>query len=163
MSFLRPMTEPEFAAWLETAIPEFAGSKVASGQWSEGESLELSRKEHQELLPHGRATPDNYFFTITDPQGTAVGVLWFAVRTKFNERIAHVFDVRVQPERQREGHASRAFLALENEVRSWACLESHCTSSGTTRGPRPCTPTLGFSPRTSTCSNLCVRARASKR
>jgi len=43
--------------------------------------------------------------------------LWFAVQTKFNARIAYVFDVSVRPERQREGHAYRAFLALEDEVR----------------------------------------------
>ena len=146
MSFLRPMTEPEFAAWLETAIPEFAGSKVASGQWSEGESLELSRKEHQELLPHGRATPDNYFFTITDPQGTAVGVVWFAVRTKFNERIAHVFDVRVQPERQREGHASRAFLALENEVRKLGLSGIALHLFGHNKGAQALYANLGFQP-----------------
>ena len=118
MSVLRPMTEPEYAAWLDTTIPAYAADKVASGQWSTEASLELSRKEHQGLLPHGRATPDNYFFTITDPQGTAVGVVWFAVKTKSNERIAYVFDVRVWPERQREGHAFRALLALEQEVRT---------------------------------------------
>jgi ribosomal protein S18 acetylase RimI-like enzyme len=146
MAFLRPMTEAEYAAWLDTAIPEYAASKVASGQWLEGESLELSRKEHQELLPHGRATPDNYFFTITDPQGTAVGVVWFAVKTKFNERIAYVFDVRVRPERQREGHASRALLALEHEVRKLGLSGIALHVFGHNKAAQALYAKLGFQP-----------------
>ena len=43
-------------------------------------------------------------------------MLWFAVKTRFDARIAYVFDVGVRPERQREGHAFAAFLALEDEV-----------------------------------------------
>ena len=53
MSVLRPMTEPEYAAWLALTIPGYAADKVASGQWSEEESLELPRKEYAELLPQG--------------------------------------------------------------------------------------------------------------
>ena len=111
------MTEPEYTAWLEVTIPGYAADKVASGQWSEEDSLALSRKEYAELLPQGLETPDNYLFTITDAQAIAVGVLWFAVKTKFSARVANVFDVSVCPARQREGHAFRAFLALEDEVR----------------------------------------------
>lgn len=117
MSTLRPMSDAEYAAWQEQSIKDYAADKVASGQWSESESLELSRKENDELLPQGLQTPDNYFFTIANAQAESVGMLWFAVRTKFNAPIAFVYDVAVWPEHQRQGHASRAFLALEEEVR----------------------------------------------
>ena len=117
MSVLRPMTESEYTAWLAATVPAYAADKVASGQWSEAASLELSKKEFDELLPRGLETPDNYLFTIVDSQSEAVDVLWFAVKTKFDARIAYVFDVGVRPECQRRGHAFRAFLALEDEVR----------------------------------------------
>ena len=117
LSVLRTITELEYDAWLALTIPAYAADKVASGQWSEDDSLELSMKEYAELLPQGLETPDNFLFTITDLQGTAVGVLWFAVKTRFNSRVANVFDVSVWPSRQREGHAFRAFIALEDEVR----------------------------------------------
>jgi ribosomal protein S18 acetylase RimI-like enzyme len=114
---LRAMSLPEYERWLEATIPAYAADKVASGQWSQAESLARSKKEYDELLPQGRGTADNHFFTIVDAQSAAVGVLWFAVKTRFDARIAYVFDVAVQPERQREGHALRAFVALEDEVR----------------------------------------------
>jgi len=116
-SALRPMTASEYAEWVEQSIAGYALDKVASGQWTPEESLELSRKENSELLPLGIETPANHFFAIVDRQSVAVGMLWFAVKKKFGADIAYVFDVSIRPERQREGHAARAFLALEHEVR----------------------------------------------
>jgi ribosomal protein S18 acetylase RimI-like enzyme len=107
------MTESEYAVWLVATIPAYAEDRVASGQWAKDASLELSAKEYAELLPQGLETKDNYLYTIVDSQSAAVGMLWFAVKTKFNSPVAYVYDVGVKPERQREGHALRAFVALE--------------------------------------------------
>ena len=116
-SALRPMTASEYAEWVEQSIIGYAADKVASGQWVPEESLELTRKELAELLPLGLETPGNYLYTVVDSQAVAVGMLWFAVKKKFGADIAYVFDVGIHPERQREGHAARAFRALEDEVR----------------------------------------------
>ena len=117
MSTLRPMTEPEYDAWVAEAVPAYAADKVASGQWSEDAAIELSRKEFEDLLPNGIETPENHLFTVLSPQGLPVGVLWFAVKNKFNARVAYVFDVAIQEEHRRQGHARRAFIALEDEIR----------------------------------------------
>jgi len=117
VSTLRPMTASEYADWVEQSITGYAADKVASGQWTPEESLELTRKEIADLLPLGLETPGNHLFAVVDSQGDAVGMLWFAVKKKFGADIAYVFDVGIRPERQREGHAARAFLALEDEAR----------------------------------------------
>ena len=116
MSTLRRMTHTEFSEWLEESVPAYAADKVASGQWTEEESLERSRKENDELLPQGLDTPDNHLFTIVDSTSSPVGVIWFAVKTKFNAKVAFVFDVSVRPNCRRQGHAMRAFKDLEAEV-----------------------------------------------
>jgi len=116
MTSLRRIDESEFVVWKDQAIPAYASDKVASGQWSHEASLELSRKEFEELLPQDHQNPDNHFFTILDEQFNAVGTLWFAVKVKFASRIAYVFDVGVFPRHQRKGHAFHAFLGLESEV-----------------------------------------------
>jgi ribosomal protein S18 acetylase RimI-like enzyme len=117
MPVLRPMAQAEYAEWLKATIPAYAADKVASGQWSEDESLNRSTKEHEELLPQGLTTPDNFLYTIEDSDGTPVGVLWFAVKSRFNSRVAYVYDVEIQPHQRRKGHAYQAFCALEQEVR----------------------------------------------
>jgi len=111
------MTLPEYEAWQAETVPAYAADKVAAGQWTNEAALELSAREFAELLPQGLDTPDNRLFTIVDAEGAAVGVLWYAVKTKFAARIAYVYDIAIRPERQRERHAERAFLALEDEVR----------------------------------------------
>jgi ribosomal protein S18 acetylase RimI-like enzyme len=118
MTELVPMTEAEFSAYLESAIPDFARGKVESGQWAPEESLELSRKGYADQLPQGLATPDNYLFTVRDgasPEG--IGMLWFAAQQRGVQRVAFVYDVAIYPEYQRMGHARRAFVALEEEAR----------------------------------------------
>lgn len=146
MTALRQMTEPEYAAWLEHAIPDYAADKVASGQWSEEASLELSRQENHELLPQGLDTPDNHFYTIIDENLNGVGMLWIAVKSKFNSQVAFVFDVSVVPERQREGHAFRAFGALEAEVQRLGLSGIALHVFGHNAGARALYEKLGFSP-----------------
>jgi ribosomal protein S18 acetylase RimI-like enzyme len=117
MPVLRPMTQAEYVEWLKETIPGYAADKVASGQWSQDESLQLSKKEYEELMPQGLATTDNFLYMIEDSDSNPVGVLWFAVKKKFNARIAYVYDIEVWPHQRRKGHAYRAFGALEQEVR----------------------------------------------
>jgi ribosomal protein S18 acetylase RimI-like enzyme len=140
------MTQPEYAAWLAATIPAYAADKVASGQWAEDAALELSTKGYGELLPQGPATPDNHLFTILDEKAAPVGVLWFAVKTKFNARIAFVFDVTVLEERRRQGHARRALLALEDKVRKLGLSGIALHVFGHNAGARALYAKLGYGP-----------------
>ncbi|MEO8125162.1 MAG: GNAT family N-acetyltransferase, partial [Burkholderiales bacterium] len=82
------------------------------------EAIELSRKEFAELLPQGLATPGNHLYTLRDPAtDEAVGHLWIAEQERGGSKVAYVYDVAIRPEHQRKGHATRAFAALEAEVR----------------------------------------------
>jgi ribosomal protein S18 acetylase RimI-like enzyme len=113
---IRPITETEYAAWVAEAVPAYAADKVASGAWVEQLALEMSRKEFESLLPQGRDTADNYLYSILDGAGKPVGTLWFAAQDRGDSRIAYVYDVEVLPGHRRQGHARRAFEALEGEV-----------------------------------------------
>jgi len=146
MPVLRPMTQPEYAAWLAATIPAYAADKVASGQWAEDAALALSKKEYGELLPQGLATPDNHLFMILDQEAAPVGVLWFAVKTKFNARIAFVFEVAVLEARRRQGYAKQALLALEDEVRKLGLSGIALHVFGHNTGAQALYATLGYQP-----------------
>ena len=146
MTSLRPMSDAEYAQWAAETIPAYAADKVASGQWAAEESLALSTKEQHELLPQGLATADNHLFTIVDTQSAPVGMLWFAVKTKFSARIAFVYDIGIKPERQREGHAHRAFIALEDEVKKLGLTGIALHVFGHNTSARALYAKLGFEP-----------------
>lgn len=116
MSVLRPISDDEYARWLETVIPGYAEDKVACGQWPAESALELSRKEYAKLLPEGKNTESNYIYSVLGAGGEVVGTLWFVAKVQANRQIAYVYDIYVLPDRRRQGHAFRAFQALEREA-----------------------------------------------
>lgn len=118
MTVLVPMTESEFVEFAKDAVPAYAADQVASGRWAEGESLALARNSFAKLLPRGLATPDNYFFTVRDEENNvSVGILWIAFQERAGKRVAYVYDVSINPDHRRKGHAARALLELEALVR----------------------------------------------
>jgi ribosomal protein S18 acetylase RimI-like enzyme len=117
---LIPMSAATFADYLEASNVEYANDKVAAGQWSEAEALDKAREESARLLPQGLDTPENWLFDIVADDGpthdTPVGMVWIARQTRGGKPVAFVYDVLIHPAHQRQGHARRAFQALEQEV-----------------------------------------------
>lgn len=116
MAAIRAMTNADFAAWLDRAIPAYAREKVASGAWAEADALELSFAEHRKLLPEGKDTKDHFFYSVVAEGERPVGMLWFAAKARGGTRIAYLYNVEIDPEHRRRGHARRALASLEREV-----------------------------------------------
>jgi len=144
METLVPMTQPEFLAYIEESVPGYAADKIASGQWSETDALALSRKSLEELLPQGLATPDNHLFTIVGDDSLRVGMLWIAIQDRANRRVAYVYDVSIQPEHRRRGHAVRAFEALQAKVRDMGLAGIALHVFGHNRAAQDLYTKLGF-------------------
>ena len=114
------MTPERFASYQATSVADFAQEKVQAGQWSAAESLALSQQAFADLLPQGLATPDQHLFDLLcgdGPDAPVVGLLWWGVQMRAGQRCAFVFDVIVEPGHEGQGHATRAFGRMEDEVR----------------------------------------------
>jgi ribosomal protein S18 acetylase RimI-like enzyme len=111
---LRPMQPQGFEKYAEAAILGYAHDNVTAGRWPAEGALAHSRADFEDSLPQGLATPDNYLFDILgNANGPPVGVLWFAVQVRHGLASAFVYDIEIKPEFRRQGHARRAFEALE--------------------------------------------------
>lgn len=116
---LQPMGAAGFERFWRESIAAYADEKVTAGQWLAETAHAQSAAEFAGLLPQGLATPDHHLFEINDPVNSQpVGHLWFAIETRHGVRMAYVYDLAVQPEHQRRGHATRAFRAMEDRVRA---------------------------------------------
>ena len=146
MPMLRRMTAPEFSTWAAAEVPAYAADKVASGQWAPDVALALSQQEQDRLLPQGLQSVDNHLCSIVDADSKVVGMLWFAVQTKFNARIAYVYDINVWPAHQRQGHGTRALQALEGEVRRLGLTGIALHVFGHNTGAQALYAKLGFQP-----------------
>jgi len=114
---LVPMSESEYLVFLAGAVPDYAADKVASGEWTTAQSLDLAKQSFDSLVPEGLRTEGHHFFTIRDDDQAPVGVLWFAEKQRGGSDVAYVYNVGIEPAHRRRGHARRAFFALEDELR----------------------------------------------
>lgn len=124
MTTLVAMTADFFSRYLAQAIGGYAAQNVESGRSAPEEAMAQSELEHRRLLPQGQSTPDHYFFEIRDDDrdsndcsgNITVGTLWVAVIDKGGVRSAYIYNIEIDPAYRRQGHAKRAFVALESFV-----------------------------------------------
>jgi len=118
MTILSPMTTIEFEQYMLTSIPDYANDKVKSGEWSETEAIERSSQEFNKALPDGVNTTDNFLFTLIDElQNQSVGILWYAIASRAGNKAAYIYDISINSDHQRKGHATRAIQALEEKLK----------------------------------------------
>lgn len=116
---LAPMTEAEFQNYLEQDIRRYADEHVKAGDWAPSEALDNSRKEHEQLLPDGLKTRNQYLFKLVDEQtGSRVGWIWMAVRTDTAIPHAFIYDFLIDRDQRRRGYATQALSAADQWLNS---------------------------------------------
>src|SRR5579871_4620296 len=79
MITLQPMTEAEYALFIDASQEEYAQERAQSGETPIEEEREIAHTQTAGLLPQGLATPNHSFWTLTDEGGVGVGSLWVFV------------------------------------------------------------------------------------
>lgn len=114
MTRLVPMQADAYPRFLDEAVTGYAEDNVVAGRWPVDGALELSRAEFSRLLPAGLETPDHRIYEIEDEAtGQKVGFVWLAFMQKGTMKSAYVYQVIVQSEFRRRGHARAALQSLE--------------------------------------------------
>ena len=116
MSKLIPMTQPEYEAFLEHLIPDYAADNVRAGYWDESEALEKSRKETESLLSQGLQSKDHHLFTLYDGD-QAVGIIWLKANVDRPVKSGFIFDVEIKEEFRGKGYGKQIMLLIEEKAR----------------------------------------------
>jgi len=116
MSKLIPMTQPEYEAFLERLIPDYAADNVRAGYWSEDEALERSRKQIESLLSQSLQTKDHFLYTLYDGD-EAVGMIWLRAELDRPIKSGFIFDVEIRDEFRGKGYGKEAMLLIEEKAR----------------------------------------------
>jgi len=112
-----PMSEAEFAAYLEHAVPEYAEAHLKSGDCEADEALTLAQADYESLLPQGLATPGHYFFTVhANGVPDSVGMIWFSSRERPGKNSAYIYDIRVREGLRGKGYGKATLEALERQL-----------------------------------------------
>ena len=146
MHLLRQMSKPEYVAWLANVVPSYAADKVALDRWSKEEAVQRATEEYEQLLPRGLETEGNYFFSILENSGVVVGSLWFVEAERIGYKVAYLFDISIKPAHRRQGHATRALEALEQEATRRGLAGVALAVFGHNSSARSLYSRLGYSP-----------------
>ncbi|MFJ7730612.1 GNAT family N-acetyltransferase [Lysinibacillus sp. NPDC097231] len=112
MITLKPMTQEEFKQYISYAIEDYANDKIASGNWSEDEALDLSKKSFDRLLPEDEKTENNHLFSIFH-NDILVGMIWIAQKAPTNSNEGFIYDFVIFEQYQGQGYGKKAMKEAE--------------------------------------------------
>jgi ribosomal protein S18 acetylase RimI-like enzyme len=114
MVILVPMEPAEFDAYATNLIERYAAEHVKGGRWTAAEAPAEARKEIDQLLPQGIATPHHYLMSILHgPDRERVGVIWLAIEP----RGGFIYDLEIFERHRRRGYAEEAMRQVERVAR----------------------------------------------
>ena len=99
--------------WLPALLaPSSRGLLPLCRRWRSNAKAEFDR-----LLPHGRETEGHEILSMIDDAGRDVGYLWFTIEDRPPGRVVFIYDIAVEPEFRRRGHAQAALAYTEAYAR----------------------------------------------
>lgn len=113
---LEPMTNAEFAAWIERSKRTYADDKARANGWTLEKALEVAEYDFTRFLPNGLATPRTSLLTIRGDLGEQLGFLWMGV--KDDPKQAYVFDILIEEAFRGRGYGKAAMIAAEAQAKS---------------------------------------------
>jgi ribosomal protein S18 acetylase RimI-like enzyme len=119
---LEPMDQATYDAWRAATVREYAHEKVAAGAWSAADAMERSEAEFRTLLPDGRLSEGHQVRSMIDDAGQRVGHAWYVAEDRPVGRVIFIYDIAVDPEHRRKGHAQAALRAIEEDAREMGCI-----------------------------------------
>lgn len=156
---LEPMTEPDFATYLEHAQADYAANIVASGLLPAVGARQKSADDFAKLLPDGLDTPGQFLWTAfagpeetreVDPDGnengdrTEVAMIWLGIELRSNGWHAFGFDFSVKQSLQRRGYGRAVMAAAEQICRDRDVVSIGLNVFGSNPGARMLYEQEGF-------------------
>ncbi|MDE5054443.1 GNAT family N-acetyltransferase (plasmid) [Niallia taxi] len=112
MITLQPMNQEEFKQYISYAIKDYAKDKIASGNWSENEAIDLSKKAFERLLPKDEKTENNHLFSIFH-NNILVGMIWISQKEPTNSNEGFIYDFVIFEQYQGLGYGKKAMKEVE--------------------------------------------------
>ncbi|MEK5487571.1 GNAT family N-acetyltransferase [Lysinibacillus sp. FSL M8-0355] len=112
MISLKPMDQEEFKQYISYAIEDYAKDKIASGNWSEDEAINLSRESFERLLPNGEKTENNHLLSIFHDD-ILVGMIWISQKAPKNPNEGFIYDFVIFEQYQGQGYGKKAMKEAE--------------------------------------------------
>ncbi|ATP40882.1 GNAT family N-acetyltransferase [Solibacillus sp. R5-41] len=112
MITLQPMNQEEFKQYISYAIEDYAKDKIASGNWSKDEAIDLSRESFERLLPKDEKTENNHLLSIFH-NDILIGMIWISQKATTNPSEGFIYDFVIIEQYQGQGYGKKAMKEAE--------------------------------------------------
>ncbi|UFU13192.1 GNAT family N-acetyltransferase [Curtobacterium sp. C1] len=139
---LVPMPPDRIPGWLGRTMAEYVASRMRSGETRE-QAEANKQKSLDQWFPGGAPLPEHFVWDVVDDAGDVVGYLWIG---PFSVGSAEwwVFDVEVDEEHRRRGHARRALEAGQRVAREHGATSIGLNVFGYNTGAQDLYAQLGY-------------------
>lgn len=119
MITLKPMTQPQFEAYLERAVPEYAQAHVEAGDCDPGNALERARGDYVSLLPAGLKSEHQFLYMIhATGEREPIGMVWFEMRDDNGRKSAFIWDFRIDESRRGKGYGRETLTRIDEHLKA---------------------------------------------
>ena len=113
---LSPVSNSDYARFVEEQVREFASQKVQAGHWRQDEAMALSRHAVEGFLPPEGPRPGHVVWSVLDGSGARVGWIWVGpppVKTLDVPAKRWLYQITVEPSARGKGVGRAALAATE--------------------------------------------------
>ncbi|MET3636993.1 MULTISPECIES: GNAT family N-acetyltransferase [Curtobacterium] len=139
---LVPMPATRLPAWLDRTMAEYVESRMRAGETREQAEANKQRSLDQ-WFPDGAPLADHFLWDLVDAEDTVVGYLWIGPFSPGSTEW-WVFDVEVEEQHRRRGHARRALEAGQRVAREHGATTIGLNVFGYNTGAQDLYASLGY-------------------
>lgn len=113
---LTRMTQKDFDAYLEMALPHLADELATARDVGAEEGKRLASESFRSLFPEWRVdSPDQFVFNVIDDQ-SRVGFLHFGIKRDRPEPYVYIWDISIDAKFRGKGYGKQVMLAAESKA-----------------------------------------------
>src|SRR5699024_3590637 len=112
---LAPMTPDRFMQYARVSTEAFASALLGADGYTPEEAIAESRRQFDVNLPHGVESAGQHLYTVASAE-REIGILWFALQDRNEQRHAFIYDIEVLPQHRGQGYGKAVMLAAEQDA-----------------------------------------------
>ncbi len=142
---LAPMSEAQFAEYLELILPDYAAERAAADHISLDAAEQYAWQQYVTLLPEGRNTPSHILLAIAHRDSHAsMGGVWLSF--DIENKTAFLYNISVSSQYRRRGVATATLGLLAEIARESGCVTLGLNVFSSNEGAMALYRRCGFAP-----------------
>lgn len=116
------MTKEQYESFFKRIIPDYVAGTMIALRLSQEEATTFAQNQINEVLKEGQATPNNFFYAISDRETKEqVGHLWLFLKEKNNEKNLFIADIYIDEQCRGKNIGTQTLEWIDLKAKELGC------------------------------------------